>query len=1471
MARLRRSDPLRRLQSNLSCWWRRFSSTTLTQRSGRFRPRLEVLEERATPAIFAPLSFAADGASDSLRAAVVAANANADEVNTFNLGVGIYRLSVANSAGQENLAAEGDLDLTGMGRTYVFQGSGIGVSIIDAAALDRVFHVFSGVNLVLRDLSVTGGLAVDDGAAGRLPGESDARGGGLLNDGGTVTLEDVVLIGNFAQGADGPPDSGQAGGRAQGGGLFSAGGQMTLQSSFVISNAALGGAGSLAAAPGVGGDGEGGGVYVAGGSVSIVQTTFNTNVAQGGTGGAGAIVGTPAAPGHAGGGGGSGRGGGLLIVDAMASITQSLWEFNTAHGGEGGAGSSAGDPLNLSSAGNGSVGGAGGQGGVGGDGWGGALLLDGGQANIQQTDFRQNSAGGGRGGAGGGGGGGQGVFGIAVVGGTAGIGGEGGSGGVGGASGGAAVFAQGDTLMVTLGNTMVLGNESLGGGGGRGGDGGPGGGVGGIDIVAQFAGNGGIGGVGGVGGASGAAAILVQGAGPTLTLSDTPVSGNASQGGGGGIGGDGGAGGGVGGINSMAAGGDGGNGGNGGDGGAAQSGALQGAPPGAPLTNSPFVQNRAFGSLGGAAGLRGAGSTSGSPPGTAGMDGSPGADFVLYDFGDAPAPYPTTLAENGPRHLPVGPLLGAARDEEADAVHSALADGDDAASAPPDDEDAVSAFPSLFTAQTTYTVTVAVANETGGDANLVGWIDFDRNGVFDTDEAAVQTVPHGATMAMLTWNDIGGAGPDIAAGDTFARFRISTDALALGDVGGAASDGEVEDYPLTISVNQPPTANPGGSYEVVFGDDITLDGGGSFDPDAALGDAIAFHWQIGAFTFDTAAPVMSGVQVSTLGLGQHAVDLTVTDQFGLMHSAQTTLTVNNLRPIAMLSAGPNPAALAQSILLDGSGSFHGNAARSIVQYTFDFGDGSTYTETAASAPDGAFDGRTTHSYSRLGDFSPTLTITDDDAPPRTGSATTAMTVNQGGLPPVADAGGPYTIQLGEALELDGGGSTDPDLPIGDMLVQFDWDLNLDSVTDVTGVAPNVSAGQLASLGLAGGPHTIRLTVTDFTGQSRNDTAIVEILDTDFGDAPDSYRTTLAAGGPRHGIVGPRLGLLRDAESDAAAPLDGDGDDAQLADDEDGVTIPLLANFGLATIVADITGSAGDARLYGWIDLNGDGDFADAGEQIADGEGIFAALSDGPVSVNVAVPPSATTGPTYARFRVATQAGLSFDGAAADGEVEDYAVEILPASPRTNLADRYNVDAVGDAGFSDVLALLADLRTNGAYHVSENPIPPPPYSDVDGNYRVNFMDILAVITHLRTQATGGEGEAGSSFATISMMVVPTPSTGATSGIGVQSAPSLPLYPTLLDEHTTLAPARRRDVSPSRVEISDQFAIDSTWRSMSDGPNFDSRGDFMDARRLERLIDAIAEDVGGSWSKDDAHKVKKLGSLEIWCFATHAREV
>lgn len=204
---------------------------------------------------------------------------------------------------------------------------------------------------------------------------------------------------------------------------------------------------------------------------------------------------------------------------------------------------------------------------------------------------------------------------------------------------------------------------------------------------------------------------------------------------------------------------------------------------------------------------------------------------------------------------------------------------------------------------------------------------------------------------------------------------------------------------------------------------------------------------------------------------------------------------------------------------------------------------------------------------------------------------------------------------------------------------------------------------------------------------------------DYGDAPDSYATLLASNGPRHSVIGSlRLGPAIDGEADGQPNVGATGDGA----DEDGVTIsPIVAN-GTTAVVATVNGGPG--RLDAWIDWNHDGDFGDAGEQIATN----LAVVNGANTINVPVPAAASVAAattTYARFRLSSVGGLSTTGLAFDGEVEDYAVTLNPARPVVYVDPTFTtfgVDpdgagpatSVGFDAFANYAPAITVLATNG---------------------------------------------------------------------------------------------------------------------------------------------------------------------------------
>lgn len=166
--------------------------------------------------------------------------------------------------------------------------------------------------------------------------------------------------------------------------------------------------------------------------------------------------------------------------------------------------------------------------------------------------------------------------------------------------------------------------------------------------------------------------------------------------------------------------------------------------------------------------------------------------------------------------------------------------------------------------------------------------------------------------------------------------------------------------------------------------------------------------------------------------------------------------------------------------------------------------------------------------------------------------------------------------------------------------------------------------------------------------------------TDYGDAPDSYRTTLENNGARHDLSGGtvlHLGSSVDGETDAYYyTLSDDETDGQ--DDEDGVSFVTELEQGQDAVIVVNASSAG--TLSAWIDWNQDGDFADIGEKIINDSSVNA----GDNVYSISVPAVAVGGRTWARFRVSTTPGLDYFSGAGDGEVEDYQVNILSADETT---------------------------------------------------------------------------------------------------------------------------------------------------------------------------------------------------------------
>jgi len=388
----------------------------------------------------AAASACAGGLNDcSLRGAIINANAalGATPIVINLQPAATYSLTLAN-ASQENAALTGDLDITTTLHSVTIAGGGAS-TIIDAGGLntgsmrDRAFHLTApGVTAIFQDLTIANGVAADDGTGGVSTNPtaqngtfpSSRLGGGILNNGGSVTLTNVTIqscqvvgkgdtvvndhtfldahggglasltntgsvtitgstfTGNSAVGGNGGNFNNGQGSNAQGGSIYVEGGTLNIDLSRIVTSSAIGGNGGNGPGNqqngGFGGTAQGGGVWIGGGTLSINHSTFESCAATGGNSGQGQNGAEPA--GDAGGGG--------VYSLATATVTNSTFDLNSATGGRSGDTFGpdcfgAHESLNAGAA------------------RGGAMLADGGSVLIDTATFANNSAKGGNGGDGG--------------------------------------------------------------------------------------------------------------------------------------------------------------------------------------------------------------------------------------------------------------------------------------------------------------------------------------------------------------------------------------------------------------------------------------------------------------------------------------------------------------------------------------------------------------------------------------------------------------------------------------------------------------------------------------------------------------------------------------------------------------------------------------------------------------------------------------------------------------------------------------------------------------------------------------------------------------------------------------------------------------------------------------------------------------------------------------------------------------
>jgi len=336
---------------------------------------------------------------------------------------------------------------------------------------------------------------------------------------------------------------------------------------------------------------------------------------------------------------------------------------------------------------------------------------------------------------------------------------------------------------------------------------------------------------------------------------------------------------------------------------------------------------------------------------------------------------------------------------------------------------------------------------------------------------SAETVYTGET---ITFNASSSYDPDGNITSYFWDFGDGTNATGI-----TTSHAYVEDgiYVVTLTVvdndsdasnvtfsktilNKLPVAVFTESAETVYtGETITFNASSSYDPD---GNITSYFWDFGDGTNATGVTVSHAYADN----GNYTVTLTVTDNDGATATTTATKTILNRPPTATFTYSPEFPVAGENVTFDASLSYDPDGI--ITGYTWDFGDGNIGTSTTPII---------TYAYAVEGNYTVTLTVTDDD----NATGTTGTNIKIGNYPTARFTYSPAYPGKGQPIVFNASTS----LANGGFIVNYTWNFGDGNTTTVT--EPTVTHVYQVT-----GNYTVTLTIIDSEDLSDSQSKIVEV-------------------------------------------------------------------------------------------------------------------------------------------------------------------------------------------------------------------------------------------------------------------------------------------------------------------------------------------------------------------------------------------